>query len=80
MQGLWMALLLAPLGHAAAAGSLRAVAVVGAGVAIGLLLLPIGLGCAWLPVSGWCGVVCGILAGAWVGRAALRGQAPDASA
>jgi len=79
-QGLWMALLLAPLGYAAAAGSLRAVAVAGAGVAIGLLLLPIALGCAWLPVSGWCGVVCGILAGAWVGRAALRGQAPDASA
>ncbi len=80
LQGLWMALLLAPLGYAAAARSLRTVAGAGAGVAVGLLLLPIALGCAWLPVWGWCGVVGGILAGAGVGRAALRGQAPDAIA
>ena len=80
LQGLWMALLLAPLGYAAAARSLRTVPISGAGVAIGLLLLPIALGCAWLPVSGWCGGVGGILAGAWVGRAVLRGQAPDAIA
>ncbi len=80
LQGLWMALLLAPLGYTAASCSLRTVAVAGAGVAIGLLVLPIALGCAWLPVSGWCGVVGGILAGAWVGRATLPGQAPDASA
>jgi len=80
LQGLWMALLLAPLGYAGAARSPRTLAGAGAGMAVGLALLPIVLGCVWLPVWGWCGVVGGVLAGAWVGRAALRGQAPDAIA
>jgi hypothetical protein len=79
LEALWMTLLLTPLGYsAAAAGSRSMVAVAAVGAAIGLLLLPVVLGCAWLPISGWCGVVGGILLGASGGR--LRGQAPDAIA
>ena len=63
LGAMWMAALLAPLGYLAAGRSAAAVGVAGAGAAAYLVLLPLALGCAWLPFAGWCGAVGGFLIG-----------------
>jgi hypothetical protein len=69
LTGAWMAVLLGPLGYLASMRS-RATAVVATlGAGVGLLLLPIVLGCPWLPLAGWCGAASGALVGSRKGRA-----------
>jgi hypothetical protein len=66
----WMAALLWPLGYLASVQSRAALVVAAAGTGVGLLLLPIVSGCAWLPGLGWCGAAAGLLGGSRSGALA----------
>lgn len=66
LTGLWVAALLGPLGYLSAVRS-GAAATAAAGVGAYFLALPIVLGCAWLPLAGWCGAAGGFLVG-WRAR------------
>ena len=68
LSGVWLAALAAPLGYLASLRSRAAVLVSAAGAGAYVLLLPLISGCAWLPVSGWCGAIGGLALGVGAGR------------
>jgi len=63
LTAVWLAALLWPLGYLASARSRAATVVAAVGAGVGLVLLPIVSGCAWLPLLGWCGAGSGLLVG-----------------
>ena len=70
----WLAVLVAPLGYLTSLRSPATAVVAAVGAGASLLLLPIVSGCAWLPLSGWCGAASGFLGGSH-GRARWRARA-----
>lgn len=68
LTGLWMAALLAPLGYLAAGRSGVAATAAASGAVLGLVLLPVALACAWLPLAGWCGSAGGFVVGVGAAR------------
>ncbi len=74
LTAVWLAALLWPLGYLASARSRAATVVAAVGAGVGLVLLPIVSGCAWLPLLGWCGAGSGLLVGSqsWAAGQRMR--------